>query len=190
MYSATYCATLFGLQNYILHPEGKHTFCGANGIRTRVQTRNTCAFYTLIPALFFVRRQDPSHQPPAYLLSFQNRIAACESYSVYFCAAWSFSPQTRLGATSRSGALRPKRPIYYTSIRQREHKKCCQLDFEARLTSVASLLGVLTQPFYLLSKPNSPKTFVICHLTFVAKKRAKVLLFFDMCKKMRKNLRI
>ena len=67
-----------------------------------------------------------------------------------------FSPQTRLGVTSRSGALRPNKLIYCTSIRQREHKKCCQLCFEARLTSVASLLGVLTQPFYLLSKPNSP----------------------------------
>ena len=67
-----------------------------------------------------------------------------------------FSPQTRLGVTSRSGALRPNRLIYYTSIKQREHKKCCQLCFEARLTSIASLLGVLTQPFYLLSKPDSP----------------------------------
>ena len=47
--------------------------------------------------------------------------------------------------------------IYYTSIKQREHNhSCCQLCFEARFTSVASLLGVLTQPFYLLSKPNSP----------------------------------
>ena len=60
---------------------------------------------------------------------------------------------------SRSGALRPNTPIYYTSIKQREHKKCCQLYFEARLTSVASLLGVLTQPFYLLSKPDSPFAF-------------------------------
>ena len=49
-----------------------------------------------------------------------------------------------------------KKLIYCTSIRQREHKKCCQLCFEARLTSFASLLGVLTQPFYLLSKPDSP----------------------------------
>ena len=130
--------------------------CGANGSRTRVQTRNTYAFYTFILALIFVRRQDPSHQPPAYLLDFRYHIAACDTYSVYFCAAKSFSPQTRLGATSRSSAWRPKKLIYYTSIRQREHKKYCQLCFEARLTSVASLLGVLTQPFYLLSKPNSP----------------------------------
>ena len=67
-----------------------------------------------------------------------------------------FSPQTWLGAMSRSSALRPNKPIYYTSIRQREHKKCCQLYFEARLTGVASLPGVLTQLFYLLSKPSSP----------------------------------
>ena len=55
-----------------------------------------------------------------------------------------FSPQTRLGVTSRSGALRPNRPIYYTSIKQREHKFFRQLYFEAILTSIASLLGVLT----------------------------------------------
>ena len=67
-----------------------------------------------------------------------------------------FSPQTRLGVTSRSDALHPNTPIYYTSIKQREHKFFRQLYFEARLTSIASLLGVLTQPFYLLSKPNSP----------------------------------
>jgi len=65
--------------------------------------------------------------------------------------------------TSRSGALRPNTPIYYTSIKQREHKFFRQLYFEARLTSVASLLGVLTQPFYLLSKPDSPK--IGCKIT-------------------------
>ena len=145
--------------------------CGANGSRTRVQTRNTYAFYTFILALIFVRRQDPSHQPPAYLLDFRYHIAACDTYSVYFCAAKSFSPQTRLGATSRSSAWRPKKLIYYTSIRQREHKKYCQLCFEARLTSVASLLGVLTQPFYLLSKPDSP-----------VKKRAKLHFFLHISK--------
>ncbi len=42
--------------------------CGANGIRTRVQTRNVYAFYTLILAFIFVLQQDPSHQPQAYLL--------------------------------------------------------------------------------------------------------------------------
>jgi len=66
--------------------------CGASGIRTRVQTRNTYAFYTFILALFFVRRQDPSHQPPAYLLDFRRRIAACDTYSVNFCTAWSIQP--------------------------------------------------------------------------------------------------
>ena len=74
-----------------------------------------------------------------------------------------FSPQTRLGAMSRSGAWRPKKLTYCTSIRQREHKYCCQLYFEARFTSIASLLGVLTQPFYLLSKPDSPEK--VCKIT-------------------------
>ena len=43
-------------------------FCGDSGIRTRVQTRNQYAFYTLILALIFEQRQDPSHQPLPYLL--------------------------------------------------------------------------------------------------------------------------
>ena len=91
-----------------------------------------------------------------------------------------FSPQTRLGVTSRSGALHPNTLIYYTSIKQREHKFFRQLYFEARLTSIASLLGVLTQPFYLLSKPNSPVAS--------AKKCAKLLLFYELCKKKRKKM--
>jgi len=65
---------------------------GASGSRTRVQTRTVCAFYTLISAWIFVRRQDPSHQPPAYLLKFRHRIAACDTYSVNFCAAQSIQP--------------------------------------------------------------------------------------------------
>ena len=67
-------------------------FSGANGSRTRVQTRNTYAFYTLILAFIFVRKQDPSHQPPTYLLNLRNRIAACNSYSVYSCAAIPVQP--------------------------------------------------------------------------------------------------
>jgi len=95
-----------------------------------------------------------------------------------------FSPQTRLGATSRSDALHPNRPIYCTSIRQREHKKCCQLYFEAILTSIASLLGVLTQPFYLLSKPDSPFAFdasnheIGCKITI---KFAYIKIFLYFC---------
>ena len=62
------------------------TASGDSGIRTRVQTRNQYAFYTLILALVFVRQQDPSHQLPAYLLSIHTRIAACACYSVNFRA--------------------------------------------------------------------------------------------------------
>ena len=70
--------------------------------------------------------------------------------------------------------------IYYTSIRQREHKKCCQLYFEARLTSIASLLGVLTQPFYLLSKPDSPSLALALRVTrgSTARLRLRAMLRF------------
>ena len=147
------------------------------------------------------------------LLSWPKRPILCISAPLY-----PFSPQTRLGVTSRSGALHPKKAIYYTSIKLREHKHCCQLVFETRLTGFASLPGVLTQPFYLLSKPNSPVAYTKTRATsgtalvialrrvlrsphklkfagapfghlpftigsFVAKKRAKVLLFFDIRKK-------
>ena len=47
----------------------RETFCGDSGSRTRVQTRNQYAFYTLILALIFEQRQDPSHQPLPYLLN-------------------------------------------------------------------------------------------------------------------------
>ena len=60
---------------------------GANGIRTRVQTRNAYAFYTLILALIFVLQQDPSHQLQAYLLKVHLCVAAHKDYSVYFRTA-------------------------------------------------------------------------------------------------------
>ena len=41
--------------------------CGANGIRTRVQTRNVYAFYTLIPAFGFRALARPG--PPTNALS-------------------------------------------------------------------------------------------------------------------------
>ena len=47
----------------------RETFCGDSGSRTRVQTRNQYAFYTLILALIFEQQQDPSHQPLPYLLN-------------------------------------------------------------------------------------------------------------------------
>ena len=65
---------------------------GDSGSRTRGQTRNQYAFYTLILALVFVRRQDPSHQPSPYLLKFRHRIAAYETYSVNFRATKSIQP--------------------------------------------------------------------------------------------------
>ena len=60
---------------------------GAGGSRTLVQTRNQYAFYMLISASVFVSGQDRSHQLRPYLLLFRPDIAACHSYSVYFCAS-------------------------------------------------------------------------------------------------------
>ena len=61
------------------------------------------------------------------------------------------------GAMSRFSTLCRNRLIYYTSIKQRERKKFRQLNCPfARLKSSERALCMLTYPFYLLSKPNSP----------------------------------
>ena len=62
-------------------------FCGDSGIRTRVQTRNQYAFYTLILAFVFEQWQDPSHQPLPYLLKSHFGIAAYQNQSRYFRTA-------------------------------------------------------------------------------------------------------
>lgn len=60
---------------------------GDSGSRTRVQTWNIHAFYTLILASIVGIKQDPSHQLYPYLLNFRPSIAACSNYLCYFCAA-------------------------------------------------------------------------------------------------------
>ena len=118
---------------------------GASGSRTRVQTRNVYAFYTLILAFIFVRRQDPSHQPTAYLLNLRHRIAACDTYSVYFRTALPFQPTDSAWSDVSFRHLVPEisKPTILR-FKQRELQYCCQLVFEARFTSIASLLDVLT----------------------------------------------
>ena len=54
---------------------------GAGGNRTLVQTGKQYAFYMLILAFIFVRRQDPDHQPEPYSLKLHPRIGTCEDYS-------------------------------------------------------------------------------------------------------------
>ena len=101
---------------------------GDSGIRTRVQTRNQCAFYILILAFVFDRRQDPSHQPPAYLL---NLTLASQSASAspdisaplypfsLMALAWSdVSFPHLVGKISDPTMLQ---------IKQRELQCCCQL---------------------------------------------------------------
>ena len=103
-------------------------FCGDSGIRTRVQTRNQYAFYTLILAFIFEQRQDPSHQPLPYLLKSHFCIAAYRNQPWYFRTAWSYQPLgVGLERCLGSAPCAETRRIYYTSITQRELQYCCQL---------------------------------------------------------------
>ena len=102
--------------------------CGDSGIRTRVQTRNQYAFYTLILAFIFEQWQDPSHQPLPYLLWSHFCIAAYRNQPWYFRTAWSYQPLgVGLERCLGSAPCAETRRIYYTSITQRELQYCCQL---------------------------------------------------------------
>jgi hypothetical protein len=59
-------------------------YCGADGSRTRVQTRKQYAFYMLIFASIFVCRQDRSHQPTPYPLNFRQRCTTIFGYPRFF----------------------------------------------------------------------------------------------------------
>ena len=104
---------------------------GAGGSRTLVRTRKPYAFYTLILAFVFELQQDPSHQLQPYLLKLHPCIGACMNYFRFNLRRLIFG----FGTTSSERRLVPlpckgiKPVIYYTSIRQREHTHCCQLNF-------------------------------------------------------------
>lgn len=64
------------------------------------------------------------------------------------------------GAMSRSLALQGMKPIYCTSIRQRERKCCCQIIVrELCFRSQPSTLRMLTYHLGLLSNPCQPQAF-------------------------------
>ena len=102
---------------------------GAGGSRTHVRTRKPYAFYTLIPALIFERRQDLDHQPPPYPLKLHRRAEASRRlFPNYlrrlFLGFGTRSLGRRLVPSPCDGI---KLKIYCTSIKQREHTCCCQL---------------------------------------------------------------
>ena len=102
--------------------------CGDSGSRTRVQTRNQYAFYMLVSACVFVPEQDRSYQFRPYLLCFRLCRAADTDYLRYFHTAVPFKPRSEgLERCPVSAPCAEIRPIYYTSIRQREHNHCCRL---------------------------------------------------------------
>ena len=117
-----------------IHKSNDLRLGGAGGSRTLVQTGKPYAFYTLILALIFVLRQDPGHQPQPYPQRFHLQCEAIAGYSRYCCAAESESlgktASERRLVLSPSGRIKPV--IYCTSIRQREHSCCCQINLTTR----------------------------------------------------------
>ena len=104
---------------------------GVGGSRTLVQTGKPYAFYTLI--LDFGFRAPARPKPPTDTLAPKSH-PCIGAYRDYF----RFNLRRlilRFGTTSLGRRLvllpckRIKPVIYYTSIRQREHTRCCQLIF-------------------------------------------------------------
>ena len=134
--------------------------CGDGGSRTLVRTRKPYAFYTLIPDLIFVWRQDLDHQPAPYPQKFHSHSGAYESYFRFNLRHWI----SGFGTTSSEWRLVPlpgsgiKLVIYCASIKQREHTCCCQLIFRPTwLWRTQPSLRVLTYHFVSPSNPVIPR---------------------------------
>ena len=85
-------------------------------------------------------------------------ISASQPTQTIFAISAPLYPISRkawLGAMSRFSTLCRKKLTYCTSVRQREHKKCCQLVFWTRLTSVVHARRAYT-PFLLAVKTSYP----------------------------------
>jgi len=134
--------------------------CGDGGSRTLVRTRKPYAFYTLIPDLIFVWRQDLDHQPAPYPQKLHSHSGAYESYFRFNLRHWI----SGFGTTSSEWRLVPlpgsgiKLVIYCASIKQREHTCCCQLIFRPTwLWRTQPSLRVLTYHFVSPSNPVIPR---------------------------------
>lgn len=113
----------------IMHKET--VICGAGGSRTLVQTGKPYAFYTLIPDFCFRAAARPGPPTTALVPELHPYTGTCADYSRFACTACS----RRFGKTSLERCPVPspcdgiKLIIYCTSIKQREHTYCCQLNF-------------------------------------------------------------
>jgi len=170
---------------------------GAGGSRTLVRTRKPCAFYMLIPDSVFVRRQDLDHS--AGTLSPKTSPA-------HRGLRWLFPILLRrltlgFGTTPLERRLvrlpckRIKLVIYCTSIKQREHTRCCQLLFRPNgLWSLQPSLRMLTHHFVSPSNPVNPilAMAVAANLggqaSSLGKACAKVTLFLETATFFRRNL--
>ena len=131
--------------------------CGADGSRTRVQTRNKYAFYMLIRLLFFGRWPATGSLPTHYPL-----ICHCGDEA----APQLFPSHERLRIANRgtgfagnvlSNTLCRIKLIYYDSIRLQERKYFRHFLFcDPDLRDISRGSACLQYPFTLLSKPNSP----------------------------------
>ena len=113
-------------------PPTFQTYCGPGENRTPVQTRERDAFYTLSTFAIVCHRQGTGNQPMTYPLktSFvpQGRYKlfpiCCTTCSICFgttAIGWCLVPTPCVGI----------KPIYYTSIRQRERNSVRQINFRS-----------------------------------------------------------
>ena len=105
--------------------------CGAGGNWTLVQTGKSCAFYTLIPDLFFVCRQDLDHRPAPYPLWASPHVRGRVRLSPILLHHFARALQgVSLWVMSRLSTLCRDKLIYYTSIKQRERNEFRQIIVE------------------------------------------------------------
>ena len=132
-------------------------FCGVDGSRTRVQTRNKYAFYMLIRLLVFEWRPVSGNLPSSYPLIFR---CDCEKKPQLFPTHERLQIANRgtgFAGNVLSRALRRIKLIYYDSIRQQERNYFRHLLFcDPDLRGISRGSACLQYPFTLLSKPNDP----------------------------------
>ena len=132
-------------------------FCGADGSRTRVQTRNKYAFYMLIRLLIFGRWPATGSLPAHYPLIFHCGNEAAPQLFPSHERPLIANRGTGFAGDVLSNTLCRMKLIYYVSIRQQErnynrHLRFCDPD----LRDISRGSACLQYPFTLLSKPNSP----------------------------------
>jgi len=130
---------------------------GADGSRTRVQTRNKYAFYMLIRLLFFERWPAIGNLPAPYPLNFRCGNEAAPQLFPTHERPLIANRGTGFAGDVLSSTLCRIKLTYYDSIKLQERKYFRHFLFcDPDLRDISRGSACLQYPFTLLSKPNSP----------------------------------